>query len=289
MRPDTLLPGQLLRVVRLPAGAASAGAANVTIPADTPIGTYELFAKAHGLDQLAESLENNNTTSPDDQIGGDPVVTSLTAPAMAGAGTVIPITDTTTNQGTATVAASTTRFYLSANWQLPCPRTPSSMASRRRRSPPGSGPSTSTLSLTIPTGTLSGGTNLLAVADAAGVVAETSESDNTESRGIQVGTDPVVDLHMPAPAKGGAGVPLAITGTTQQSGHWQPRRRRSTRYFPLRQFPARRQRHAVDARPWRSAARGGPQPFGVAFAHHPGEYAGGNDITSSRRPMPRAS
>ena len=114
---DTLLPGSRA-VLSLAAGASSAGAANVTIPADTPIGTYQLLAKADGLDQIAEALENNNTSPRTIKIGGDLVVSSLTAPAMAGAGTVISVTDTTTNQGTATVAASTTRFYLSANWQL---------------------------------------------------------------------------------------------------------------------------------------------------------------------------
>ena len=212
---DTLLPGSRT-VLSLAAGAASAGAANVTIPADTPIGTYQLFAKADGLDQVAESLENNNTTSRTIKIGGDLVVTSLTAPAMAGAGTVISVTDTTSNQGTATVAASTTRFYLSANWQLDGGDTQLDGIHAVPQLD-ASGASTATTFLTIPAGTLSGAYYLLAVADAAGVVAETSESNNIESRGLQIGTDLVVSAFT-APAKGGAGVPLAITETTRNQG-----------------------------------------------------------------------
>ena len=59
-----------------------------------------MLAKADGHDQIAEALENNNTSPRTIKIGGDLVVSSLTAPAMAGAGTVISVTDTTTNQGT---------------------------------------------------------------------------------------------------------------------------------------------------------------------------------------------
>ena len=80
-----------------------------------------------------------------------------------------------------------------------------------------SGASTATTSLTIPAATLSGAYHLLAVADAAGVVAETSESNNTESRSIQIGTDLVVSAFT-APSKGGAGLPLAIAETTRNQG-----------------------------------------------------------------------
>ena len=66
------------------------------------MGTYQLFAKADGADQIAEALESNNTSPRSIQIGGDLIVSSLTAPAMAAAGGVISVTDTTANQGTAT-------------------------------------------------------------------------------------------------------------------------------------------------------------------------------------------
>jgi subtilase family serine protease len=80
-----------------------------------------------------------------------------------------------------------------------------------------SGASTATTSVTIPAGTASGAYYLLAVADAAGVVAENSESNNTESRSIQIGTDLVVSSFT-VPTKGGAGMPLAITETTRNQG-----------------------------------------------------------------------
>jgi subtilisin family serine protease/subtilase family serine protease len=212
---DTLLNGSRT-IASLAAGAATVGATDVTIPAGTPVGTYQLIAKADGNDQVAEALESNNTSPRSISIGGDLVVTSLTVPAMAGAGSVISVTDITANQGTATVGASTTRFYLSTNWQLDAAdiQLDGSHAVPQLAA---SGNHTATTPLTIPAGTLSGAYYLLAIADATNAVPETQESNNSTSRGIQIGTDLVVTA-LTVPAKGGAGLPLAITETTRNQG-----------------------------------------------------------------------
>jgi subtilase family serine protease len=126
------------------------------------------------------------------------------------------VTETTTNQGTAPVAASITRFYLSANWQWDAGDVELN-GSHAVPQLAASGASTTTALLTIPASTPSGAYYLLAVADAANSVAETQETNNTMSRGIQVGTDLVVSA-LTVPAKGGAGLPIAITETTRNQG-----------------------------------------------------------------------
>jgi subtilase family serine protease len=62
----------------------------------------------------AESNEFNNAFGRVVSIGPDFMVSSLTAPASAGPGTSIAVSDTVKNQGGGAGAASTTRFYLSA-------------------------------------------------------------------------------------------------------------------------------------------------------------------------------
>jgi subtilisin family serine protease/uncharacterized membrane protein len=212
---DILLNGSRT-VTSLAAGASSPGTTDVTLPAGTAVGTYQVIAKVDGADQIVEALETNNTSTRTIRIGGDLAVTAFTAPALAGAGSSISVTETTKNQGTAPVPASVTRFYLSANWQLDAGDVEFA-ASHTVPELAASGAATATLSLTIPASTASGAYYLLAVADAANAVPETQESNNTMSRGIQIGTDLVVSA-LTVPSKGGAGLPLAITETTKNQG-----------------------------------------------------------------------
>jgi subtilase family serine protease len=200
----------------LAAGASSPGTTDVTLPAGTAVGTYQLIAKVDGADQIVEALESNNTSSRTIRIGGDLTVTALTAPSLAGAGAAISVTETTTNQGTAPVPASVTRFYLSADWQVDAGDVQLN-ASHAVPQLAASAASSAVTSLTIPASTVSGAYYLLAVADAANAIPETQESNNTMSRGIQIGTDLVVSA-LTVPTKGGAGLPIAITETTRNQG-----------------------------------------------------------------------
>src|SRR5262249_13537040 len=93
-------------------GASSTASTTLTLPPNTPAGTYYIIAKADADGVVAENQEANNTLSRAVQLGGDLLITSLTVPSKLGAGTFT-ITDTTKNQGSADVAPSSTTFYLS--------------------------------------------------------------------------------------------------------------------------------------------------------------------------------
>ena len=100
----------------LAGGASSAAATSVTVPSGTATGTYYILALADAPNTIGESLETNNTrTSAALKVGPDLVVTSISLPAVAAAGTSINVGDTTANQGAGSAAASSTGFYLSTN------------------------------------------------------------------------------------------------------------------------------------------------------------------------------
>ena len=185
---DLLLSGAH-NVPALSAGSASSASTNVTIPAGLATGSYYLFAKADADNTVVETQELNNTTVRLIQIGGNLVVSSLTVPSKAAAGSTILISDTTTNRGAGSVSASTTRFYLStdavlqnSDTLLPGGRSVPDLA-------PGVSSSGSTM-VAIPS-TLAPGTYFLfAKADADNAVAETQEIDNTLARIIQITAAP---------------------------------------------------------------------------------------------------
>ena len=102
-------------VPQLEAGLSHSASLSLTIPANTPAGTYYLIAKADATSVVTETNETNNSLIKSIQIGGDLAVSTFTAPAKAGAGTSISVSDTTINQGAGPVASTATRFYLSAN------------------------------------------------------------------------------------------------------------------------------------------------------------------------------
>jgi subtilisin family serine protease/uncharacterized membrane protein len=203
-------------IAGLAAGATNTASTTLTIPASTAVGTYQLIAKADASDEVVETGETNNTRVKTIQVGGDLVVSSLSAPSMAGAGGTISVTDTTRNQGSGMVAASTTRFYLSSNSTFDG----SDVLLNGGHSVPElqpTGTSTATVSLVVPGTTVSGSYYLLAVADADGVAAETLESNNTTSRSIQIGTDLVLSA-LTVPSRGAAGGSITVADTTKNQG-----------------------------------------------------------------------
>ena len=203
-------------VSSLAAGATSSGATNLTIPGNTAVGTYYIIGKADGNDAVAETSESNNTLARSIQVGGDLVISAVTAPTTAGPGTVISVSATTKNQGTGTVAASTTRFYLSTNGQLDAnDLTLDGLHAVPQLAP--SATSSTTIALSIPATTTAGPYYLLAVADANNAVAETQESNNIAIRSLQIGTDLAVSA-LTVPARGAAGLAIAITETTLNQG-----------------------------------------------------------------------
>jgi len=212
---DTLLSGGRA-VPELAPGAASTGTASITLPSDLGAGSYYLFVKADADGTVTESQEWNNTSLKTINIGGDLVVSSFGAPATAGPGTVITVTDTTANTGSAAVAASTTRFYLSVNAALDATDILLDGAHSVPALTTGTSHASSTW-VTIPASLATGSYYLFAKADADGLVPETNESNNTSIRTIQIGSDLVISS-MTVPAKGGAGLPITIYDTTTNQG-----------------------------------------------------------------------
>jgi subtilase family serine protease/subtilisin family serine protease len=202
-------------VPSLAAGATSAGSVSVTIPAATATGTYTLIARADSGDAVQEVYENNNTRASTLRIGPDLGLTSFLAPSAAGIGESFSVTDTTRNAGGGTAAASTTRYYLSANGLLDAGDV--AIGSRAVASLAPGATSTGSAVVTIPAGTVGGQYFLIAAADADGVVAETTESNNIINRGITIGSDLHV-LTFTAPSDAGAGIAISITDTTRNQG-----------------------------------------------------------------------
>jgi subtilase family serine protease len=106
-------------------------------------------------------------------------------PASIVAGSSVGVTDTVTNGGASSAAASTTRFFLSTNYQLDAGDTPLEPT----RSVQALGPGASNAKLTtvvIPTGTAPGSYYIIAKTDADDVVAEANEGNNTAWRATTI-------------------------------------------------------------------------------------------------------
>jgi subtilase family serine protease/subtilisin family serine protease len=214
-------------VAALAPATSNTGSVTLTIPASTAGASYYLLAKADGDDALVETQEGNNVFLTTIVVGGDLVVTSLTAPADAGAGLSITVTDTTKNQGAGTVAPSTTTYYLSTNTLLDGADVV--LGSRAVPALASGVSDTGSAVVTIPAGTGTGTYYVFAKADAADAVSETVETNNTTYRTLRVGPDLLV-TSLNAPAAAGAGASFAVTDTTRnQGGGASPAS--STRYY----------------------------------------------------------
>src|SRR5204862_6474348 len=109
-------------VPQLAAGASDTAATSLTVPATAATGIYFVLAKADAGGTNPESNENNNVKMGSSiGIGPDLVVSALTNPETAAAGSTITVSDTTKNQGGGAAGSSVTYFYLSANVLLDAP------------------------------------------------------------------------------------------------------------------------------------------------------------------------
>jgi subtilase family serine protease len=176
---------------------------------------WYIVAKADADGMVPETSESNNAYARSIQIGADLIISPLSAPAIAGAGQSISATETTKNQGGGNADPSVTKFYLSTNSTLD----PSDVLIGSRSVPTlGAGTSSSaSTTLTIPPETATGMRYIVAKADADGVVPETSESNNTYARSIQIGADLIISP-LSAPPIAGAGQSISVTETTKNQG-----------------------------------------------------------------------
>jgi subtilase family serine protease len=191
-------------------------ARELTIPTGTPLGTYFVIIKADADGAVPEVNEDNNTSvSGGVTLGADLVVTSVTAPAAVVPGATVSVKDTTRNESSTAVGASTTRFYLSGDTVLD-----GGDVVLGTRAVPALGPggqNTRVTSLAIPAST-GGQFYIIAQANADGAIPETDTTNNTAvSQLIKVGADLVVTLTT-VPATAGVGATITVTSTTRNFG-----------------------------------------------------------------------
>ena len=210
---DLLLGGR--EVPALAAGASNAGSQTVTVPEGTVAGTWYIVALADGLEALVESSETNNKSARTIKIGPDLYLTSLTPPAIAAAGQSVAVTDTTKNLGAGTAGPSKTHFYLSPNSTFEVSDT--LIGSRGVPALAAGATSSGSTNVTIPQGTTVGAWYIVAMADGEGVVAESSETNNTYARIVKVGPD--LDItSLSAPATAAVGQTISVSDTTKNVG-----------------------------------------------------------------------
>src|SRR5262249_43783186 len=150
-----------------------------------------------------------------DDVAPDMVVTALTVPTTGGSGMPLQITDATKNQGNGPGGPSTTYFYLSKDFT-----TDVGDSVIGTRTVPGLArgeTSTNTMTVTLPDNLDPGLYTLFAKADAAGVLTESQEANNTRLATIRIGPDLLVTA-LSAPATVGAGTTFNVTDTTTNQG-----------------------------------------------------------------------
>src|SRR5436190_9690832 len=165
---------------------------------------------------MPETQEGNNTAARAVTVGGDLIVSALTVPSTAGAGSILVVSDTTANQGGGAVVSTTTRFYLSSNTALDA----SDVLLDGARTVPGLAAGTSSsgsTSVTLPSNITTGTYYIIAKADSDNAVVETRETNNTTARSTQVGSDLIVSS-VTAPATGGSGAAIVVSDTTKNQG-----------------------------------------------------------------------
>jgi len=171
-------------VPALAAGATSAASTSVTLPADTPLGSFYILVSADDANAVVESLETNNVSYGTTRVGPDLSVSALTAPTSAVAGATISVSDTVKNIGGGSAGASTTKLYLSNNFTFDASDV--LIGSRPVIALAPNGTHTGTVSVTVPTGTAPGLYYVIAVADADDVVPETADTNNTRALAIRI-------------------------------------------------------------------------------------------------------
>ncbi len=180
-------------VPALASGGGSMGGANVTIPQDMATGSFFLLACADDTNLVFETNENNNcaASTAKVQVGPDLIESAVSSQALAtGAGAMIMVSDTATNQGGGNAAASFTQYYLSTFTT----KVVTARLLNGNRSVPAlasGGISMGGANVTVPQDMATGSYYLLACADDTNLVSETNENNDcaASSAKIQVGPD----------------------------------------------------------------------------------------------------
>lgn len=117
--PEDLVLSRSRSIPGLAPGASSTGTVTQTLPAGTPLGTYQLLACADDASVVTEASETNNcrsAASPVSVAMPDLQVTALVdPPSVVTAMVEFSLEDSTTNSGTGAAVSSVTAFYLSGD------------------------------------------------------------------------------------------------------------------------------------------------------------------------------
>jgi subtilisin family serine protease/subtilase family serine protease len=204
-------------VPALAAGAANTLSTALSIGASTAAGSYYVIAKADSESAIPESIETNNArVSGVVKIGPDLIVSAVSAPISAAAGTAISASDTTKNQGGGGAESSTTRFYLSSNTALDA----SDVMLGTRLVPALAAGSTNSggVSLMLPSSTATGIYYVIAQADGAAAVPETTETNNIRVSGaLRIGPDLIVGS-LSGTSTAAAGSSITMNDMTKNQG-----------------------------------------------------------------------
>lgn len=171
-------------VPSLTPGMTNAASTTLTLPADTTTGNYYIIVSADNTNAVLEAAETNNVSYGITRVGPDLSVSALTGPLSTTVGATIQVTDTVKNTGGGTGGASTTRFYLSANFLFE--PTDQEIGNRSMGPVAPNGTNSGPASVTIPQGTAPGTYYIVAVADADNAVVETLETNNTRAFSIKI-------------------------------------------------------------------------------------------------------
>ena len=224
-----LLLNTLRVTTGLAPGAMSLGVVPVVIPANQSAGSYFLIVRADIIGsapgEVAEANEANNIlVVPLTVVRADLVVTSVTAPAVAAAGTNVSITHVVKNLAAVAggAPATSSRLFLSADAtldgsdvQLGGDLQVGALA--------GGATATVTKSVLIPSGTAPGRYFVIAQANATGTVVEADDTtlpntNNRKATPIIIGPDLVVSAATLAPTATAPGMTVNVTNSVKNQG-----------------------------------------------------------------------
>ncbi len=213
----------------LASGASSSGGGSLTVPVDTPAGSYFIGAWVDDAAHVNELAESNNTFTANGTLATSIAILPNLAPraiaftqSTVQSGGTVDVSDTVENRGTKVSGAFQVGVYLSSDAEVTTAdkllglRPVTSLAIGATSS--ASGP------LTIPSSTAAGAYYIGVIADVGGAVAELDELDNRLVAGasLTITTPPRPDLIVStihfSPATADTGTSIQVTETVANQG-----------------------------------------------------------------------
>jgi subtilase family serine protease/subtilisin family serine protease len=208
-------------VAALGAGVTATASITLTVPGTVLPAAYFLIAQADDDRAVAETIESNNrrVATTKIKVGADLTVTGVAAPSIGGAGASLTVVDTIENEGGAPSTPTEAVLYLSANTTLDTGdvelgrRPVGAIASRAADS--------ASVVVTLPADTAVGSYYIIETVDAADLIDEALETNNTYRSGlVRVGPDLTMSA-LSLPSTVNAGSTVTVSDTTRNTGGGQ--------------------------------------------------------------------